>query len=374
MEKVRVGFIGAGGRAQSHYTSLSEMDDVKIVSVCDLSEARLKYVGDKFEIEKRFTDYKEMLEKVELDAVYAILQPSYMDPIVRYCLEQGENVLVEKPAGISLAQTSEWAELAEKNKCKTMECCQRRFHPLAVEAKKTLEERGPILYSVAAFHKSDSLIPPRRQWENQLKRESEGAKQAQKDVPVSSRTPSGLPPRPLPIRMTNQLLYDVVHVIDFLVWIGGDVKKVHSLSGQNYPDKEYYDPLHINYWTAIIEFKKGGIGILNSCRHAGGRSLHFEMHGKGASAYGQIHGVPGLDSCLIQRDNEAYNKAKIIKNEDLIGSNAPRTHIDGTFQLNRHFMDCIKEDKEPLINFKEAKISMRIMEAILVGGRVPPVF
>jgi len=349
------------------------MKDVEIVAMSDLSEERLKFTGEKYGIKQRFTDFKRMLEKVDLDTVYVVVQPEYMDPIVRYCLEQGKNVFNEKPAGIAAEQTARWAELAEKKKCKTIVCCQRRFHPLAVEARKTLEERGPILYSMAAFHKSGDLIPPRRQWEMELERERERSEASRRELPVSSQTPAGLPPRPVPMRMTNQLLYDVVHVIDFLIWIGGDVRKVHSLSGQNYADKDYFDPLHINYWTATLEFKNGGIGILNSCRHAGGRSLHFEMHGKGVSAYGQIHGIPGLDSCLIQKDDEPYNKARIVKNEELIGPNAPHTHIDGTFQLDRHFMDCIKEDKEPSINFREALKSMEVIKEIFVGGRLPSV-
>jgi len=327
MESVKVGMIGAGGRAQVHYSSLAEMDDVETAAICDLDTERLKSTADKYGIEERFTDYKLMLERVHLDAVYVTMSPTLLDRLVTYCLKKGKNVFIEKPPGTTVEETRKWAELAQENDCKTMVGFQRRFHPCVMEAKRILEEKGRIMYCMAAFHKHG-------EWQ----------------------------------KYWDSLTYDVIHVVDLLRWMGGDVKKVNSLSGQLYSNIEN----HLNFYTAILEFESGGVGILNSNRTSGGRALYFEMYSKGISAYGNIPGIRGIDYCMIIKDNQPYQEGEIIRNEKLIGSDAPQTHIDGTFQENRHFIDCINEDRQPLTNFGDAIKTMEAIRAILSGPRLPP--
>ncbi len=116
------------------------------------------------------------------------------------------------------------------------------------------------------------------------------------------------------------------------------------------------------------------MGILNSNRTSGGRALYFEMHAKGISAYGNIPGMAGIDNLLILKDNEPYERARIIRNEQLVGLNAPKTHIDGSFQANRHFIDCVKEDRQPITNFEDAVKTMRVLEEIRLGPRIPSSF
>ncbi len=328
MDKVKVGMIGAGGRANAvHYPSLAEMRDVKIAAICDLHEGRLNSTAEKYGVEERFTDYKIMLKEMNLDAVYIIMSPTLLDPLVTYCLKRGKNIFIEKPPGTRVDETRKWAKLAQENDCKTMVGFQRRFHPCVTEAKRTMEERGKISYCIAAFHKYGEW---KKYWDS--------------------------------------LTYDVIHVVDLLRWMGGNVKKVRSLTGQLYSNIES----HLNFYTAALEFESGGVGILNSNRTSGGRALYFEMHAKGISAYGNIPGIPDIDRLLIQKDNEPYEKASVIKNEQLIGDNAPRTHVDGSFQANRHFIDCIKEGRQPLTNFGDAVKTMEVIKEILSGPRLPP--
>jgi predicted dehydrogenase len=362
MEKIKVGIIGAGARAQTHYSSLAEMDDVNIDSICDLNEERLKFTAERYHIKRRFTDYNQMLEKADLDALYIIMQPNYLDPIVTRCLERGKNVFIEKPPGMTAEQTKKWADLAQKRSCKTMVGFQRRFHPISVEARRIVEERSKILYCMASFHKHQLLSPP-HEWMEMMRRGDE-----------ANRGPFSQPSSYSSMRVGNQLLEDVIHAVDMLVWMGGGVKKVNALFGQLFAEPVYYDPLHVNFWTAALEFETGGVGLLNCNRTAGGRALYFEMHGKGISAYGNIPGLRDIDSCLIQKDDIPYEKAEIIRGEQLVGKDAPETHVDGSFQLNRHFMDCIKGDNIPTVNFGEAIKTMEVIDEIFMGRRLPPVF
>src|SRR5687767_14702842 len=101
MEQVRVGFIGAGGLANHvHYPSLAEDARVELAAVCDLDEAKLTRTAEKYAVQSRYTVYQEMLEREALDAVYVIMPPMPLHPIVMDCLAAGKHVFIEKPPGV----------------------------------------------------------------------------------------------------------------------------------------------------------------------------------------------------------------------------------------------------------------------------------
>lgn len=63
LERVKVAVVGAGGMAnQVHYPSLASFDDVAIVGICDLDNTRLTQTADRYDIQNRYTDYKQMVE------------------------------------------------------------------------------------------------------------------------------------------------------------------------------------------------------------------------------------------------------------------------------------------------------------------------
>jgi virulence factor len=114
-EKVRVAMIGAGGMANGvHYPSLASFDDVEMVAVCDLDADRLNTTADTYGIEKRYTNYRTMIEECAPDGVYAIGQPHIMFDIWMWCLQQGQNLYIEKPMGMSWHQARMLTHLAEE--------------------------------------------------------------------------------------------------------------------------------------------------------------------------------------------------------------------------------------------------------------------
>ena len=71
---VKVGFIGTGGIANSHQNNLKAFEDVEFVAMCDVVEEKAKARADEYG-GKAFTDYKEMFDKVDMDAVYICTPP-----------------------------------------------------------------------------------------------------------------------------------------------------------------------------------------------------------------------------------------------------------------------------------------------------------
>lgn len=97
---LKAAMIGAGGRAtRAHYPALADADDVSLEAVCDLDPERLAHAGDTYDIPRRYTDYHRMLDEVDCDVVYAVMQPYHVCQVAVDALDAGKHVMVEKPPG-----------------------------------------------------------------------------------------------------------------------------------------------------------------------------------------------------------------------------------------------------------------------------------
>ena len=162
-KKVKVAMIGAGSMANNvHYPSLASMNDVEIAAICDIDSDRLNTTANKYDVEKRYGlsiyDYRRMVEDIAPDAVYVIGQPHIMYDIWVWCLEQGLNLYIEKPMGITIHQARSLAYLAEKKGCITQVSFQRRSCPLVVKLREECLKHGDIVHAVCRFYKC--LIKP----------------------------------------------------------------------------------------------------------------------------------------------------------------------------------------------------------------------
>ena len=117
MARLRVGIIGAGGIAKDvHIPSyLACGEKVEIVAVADIAVERAQEVAMAFNISHVFASYKEMLEKVELDAVSVCVPNKFHAEATIAALEAGCHVLCEKPPAMTVAEAELMARTAEKS-------------------------------------------------------------------------------------------------------------------------------------------------------------------------------------------------------------------------------------------------------------------
>ncbi|RJS84880.1 gfo/Idh/MocA family oxidoreductase [Candidatus Bathyarchaeota archaeon] len=316
MVKVRVGFIGAGSHANLvHYPSLSLMEDVQITAICDLNRERLIRTSEKYGVKKRYTNYMEMIEKENLDAVFVIMPPHHLYDIVVSCLEAGQNVFIEKPPGVTAQQARSLAWYAEKKGCITMVGFNRRFIPLMRKVKTIVEEKGPINQCVSTFYKC-----------------------------FMSENP------PYYRGALDILTCDAIHAVDALRWMAqGEVKNVFSSV------RSIYYPYN-NSFNALIEFDGGAIGILLTNWAAGSRIHTFEMHSKGVSAFVN----PDTEAVIYLENNP--NPTRISTFE--AAKSRERFVYYGFFDEDKHFVDCVRRGKEPETSFRDAVKTMELIERI----------
>ena len=141
-----------------HYPSLASFDDVEIAGICAMNREILYASAECFDIphDKCFQanhplGYRRMVEAVAPDGVYAIGHPHIMIDIWLWCLEQGLNLYIEKPMGLTIHQARYLAYLAERNNCITQVSHQRRSCPLLVKMRQECLKHGPITHSVCEF-------------------------------------------------------------------------------------------------------------------------------------------------------------------------------------------------------------------------------
>lgn len=202
-EKLKIALIGAGGIANwAHLPGYSRMDNVELVAVCDIIEERAKKAAEKYNIPAVYTDYHDVLNIKDLDAV-DICTPNYLHSIIACeALEKNINVFCEKPDAVSVAEAEKMKAAAEKSGKTLMVMRNNRYWLTSKFLKKYIDsgKMGEI-YAARCGWLRRRGIPGRGGW-------------------FTTKEQSGGGP-----------LIDLgVHMIDLSMWLMGNPKPV-SVSG-----------------------------------------------------------------------------------------------------------------------------------------------
>jgi len=236
VEHVKIGFIGCGGNARGHMGTLSKMEDVKIVAVCDLNEERAKSAAEQFGSEA-FTNHKVMLDEKDLDAVYISIPVFAHGAPEMDAMEHGLPFFVEKPVAISMEKAQEILEAVEKNNAMTCVGYQLRYSGAVDAAKAVLQ--GKTLNMVIGKYWCDTGRGDPNAW---LRRMGQSG---------------------------GQIVEQATHTIDMMRYLIGEVKEVFALQ-ENRVLKETDCP-DVNIVSMI--FENGAVGtITSSWAYSGGWS------------------------------------------------------------------------------------------------------
>ncbi|MEO6829129.1 MAG: Gfo/Idh/MocA family oxidoreductase [Acidobacteriaceae bacterium] len=115
MSQVRIGIIGAGWWVVTNDMPVFQSrSDVKIVSVCRRGRAELKKIQEQFGIEFGDDDYRNLLDRKNLDAV-VVSSPHHLHlEHASAALEAGYHVLCEKPMTLRAVHARQLEYLTEK--------------------------------------------------------------------------------------------------------------------------------------------------------------------------------------------------------------------------------------------------------------------
>jgi predicted dehydrogenase len=100
---VRIGMIGTGQRGQQHLDVYQQVPGAEIVAVADVDEALARRVARKFNIPNVYTDYRDLLQRDDLEAVDVCLHNNLHRPVAVAAMQAGKHVYCEKPMAGSYA-------------------------------------------------------------------------------------------------------------------------------------------------------------------------------------------------------------------------------------------------------------------------------
>ena len=147
--KLRIGIIGTGGIANSHIASYLKQPDVEVVAGADLIPGKAAEFFKSHEVEaKDFTNYKEMIDTMNLDAVSVCTYNCTHAECTIYALEHGLPVLLEKPMTVTLEEAVAIRESEKKSGKIVSVGFQPRFDANMQMIKKIVQsgELGRIYY------------------------------------------------------------------------------------------------------------------------------------------------------------------------------------------------------------------------------------
>jgi predicted dehydrogenase len=141
MSRVRLGWIGSGFVGQvAHLANFSQIPGAEIVALAELRPDLGKRVCSRYGIPEFHADYRQLLDRQDIDAVVAVVQRSHTGPIAFDVLAAGKNLLTEKP----MAQTGEKAALLVERAAATGAIYavgyMRRHDPAVQRARQVIEE------------------------------------------------------------------------------------------------------------------------------------------------------------------------------------------------------------------------------------------
>lgn len=238
MNKVRVCLIGCGRAGMIHARSYgSHVRDAQLIAVCDPFEENLRNACAEYDVKYRYTDYRDVMENPEIDAVIVVTPTQFHHDIVIAAARAKKHVFCEKPMAINEQECDEMIAACTENGVKLQLGFMRRFDKNFRRGKELIDQ-GHI--GDVAMLKSNTYGPSEpKEWMYDVRR-SYG-----------------------PIGEVNS------HDFDTLRWYAGsEVKWIHAIGNnsrciekaEKYP--EFYDSCSV-----LLEFENGIIGAISGAQY-----------------------------------------------------------------------------------------------------------
>jgi myo-inositol 2-dehydrogenase/D-chiro-inositol 1-dehydrogenase len=144
---VKLGLIGCGNVAESrHLPALQSLQDAEVVAAADINPDRLKQVTDRFHIERRYPDFRALLDDPAIEAVAVCVPAQFHVEVALAALDAGKHLFIEKPLALSLDESDRLIERAAQSPYKVMVGFNMRWHRLVRQAREIVQRRalGPV--------------------------------------------------------------------------------------------------------------------------------------------------------------------------------------------------------------------------------------
>lgn len=161
--QVQMAIIGTGGRGQYHITHMNGLDGGRLVAACDIFQPNLdKAVNSSKDKPQGYKDYREVLNRNDIDAVL-IATPLYQHfPVTRDALLAGKHVLCEKSLVHKPEEIHALRKLCGERPKQVMQVgLQRRYSRFYQTARQMIEKGllGDVTSAYVQWHRNLINVP-----------------------------------------------------------------------------------------------------------------------------------------------------------------------------------------------------------------------
>ncbi|WP_261133933.1 Gfo/Idh/MocA family protein [Bacillus sp. Marseille-Q3570] len=330
MSKLKIAVIGCGGIAKHrHLPEYHANNEVEIVAVVDIVADRAEEAAERYGA-KAFTDYQQALDLDEVDAISVCL-PNYLHaPVTIEALNKGKQVLCEKPMATSEKEATEMIEAAKANDKKLMIAHNQRFVASHQKAKEIIDSGK--LGRIFSFRTTFGHQGP-ESWS------------------VDGRTSWFFDKDKAFVGAMGDL---GVHKADLIRYLLGEVTEVGAFIESNAKENSTVDDNAV----CILRTENGTVGTMAAswAYTTGDGDNSTLIYGENGTL--RLEADPSYSLIEEYRNGHVINHqlGKIQTNEE--GGQFNSHVID-------HFVECIIDDKEPLITGEEGKKSLNVILAAL---------
>jgi len=111
MANLNLGIVGCGDIADYTAWVSKLVPQVSLSACCDVNAERASVFAKRHRISQNFTDFTEMLEKADLDAIYLAVPHNLHHEMILSAVEAGKPVFVEKPVTRTLSEGIKLVEM-----------------------------------------------------------------------------------------------------------------------------------------------------------------------------------------------------------------------------------------------------------------------
>jgi len=349
-ETIRVGVIG-GGFGRMHILGYQVCENVEVVAFSQRTRDKANAIAKEFNIPKIYTDYHDLLNLSEIDAVSITAPPYLHHQMVLEAIAKGKHVFCEKPLAMNVREAEEMYDKTEKAGLIHMIGFESRFIPAAAHMKQLIDQG----YVGQVFQVHDRSFGHFR---------------------LNPTTPLGWIHQKEKAGV-GMMSSTGVHRIDLVRWMCGEFRKVCGKTKIFIKKRPLQDGSGTGLVTtddaaAIVAEIEGGI--------------QATLNISGVTTPGQTLEVYGSKGLLIYKREKQNQKwitgtlwgtqnpdriPKVLPTPAYLTENLKTDDEEKAFgqflfaHINRRFVKAIRENKQSTPNFLDGVKTQKVLDAIL---------
>ncbi len=136
---IRFGIVGTGTIAHRFANAIKNVTNAQLVAVASRTKENAEKFGNEFDIPFRFESYEKMAQSNVIDAAYIAVPHSSHLSCSCLMMNNGKNVLCEKPMAVNSAEAEEMFRCAKENGVLLMEAMWARLVPGTLKMLELVE-------------------------------------------------------------------------------------------------------------------------------------------------------------------------------------------------------------------------------------------